>query len=143
MFFFTVQPCVVESNMKMYCTAPSLSDIDFNQTSQQLSIGLLMDGVTSLLVLPNTSFTFYADPIFESFSEEQQFTAGDTITLTIGGSGFNFDNEQVEVYIDPCRSDAPEICQCSVTNVFPNNVSITSTYMLSVCLLFCLFVCTT
>ena len=106
----------------MYCTAPSLSS-EFNQSSCPLRIGLLMDGVTSLLEL-NTSLSLFPDPVFTRFTEERVFTSGDPIPLTIEGEGFVFTVDQVNVLIEPCNRDQSELCQCTVMNVFPNNVSL-------------------
>ena len=103
----------------MYCTAPSLSS-EFNQSSRPLRIGLLLDGVTSLLEL-NNSLNLFPDPVFTRFEEERVFTSGNPIPLTIEGEGFVFTTGQVNVLIEPCQT---EVCQCTVMNVFPNNVSL-------------------
>ena len=107
----------------MYCTAPSLGNSGFNESSRPLRIGLLMDGVSSLLEL-NTSLNLHPDPVFTRFSEEMIFTSGDPIMLTIQGMGFVFTADQLRVLIEPCNSNQAEICQCTVRNVFPNNVSL-------------------
>ena len=112
------QPCIVENALTMYCTAPRLSSSEFNQTSRQLQIGLLMDGVTSLLEL-NTTLNLHPNPVFTRFTEEMVFTSGDPIPLTIRGEGFVFDSDQVNVLIKPCNSDRG--CLCTVMNVFSNN----------------------
>lgn len=108
----------------MYCTAPSLNldNSDFDQSSRPLQIGLLMDGVSSLLEL-NTSLNLYPDPVFMRFSDEMIFIPGEPIILTIQGDGFVFNADQLRVLIEPCNSDPTEICQCPVVNVFTNNVS--------------------
>ena len=114
-----LQPCVPSPKM-MTCTAPRLSGEGFNQTSRQLRIGLLMDGVSSLLEL-NSSLALFPNPSFNSFGEELMFNDGDPISLEIQGSGFVFSTEQVRVEIEPCKE---EVCQCRVSNVFQhNNVS--------------------
>ena len=105
----------------MFCTAPSLSGVNSSRTSHQLMIGLLMDGVTSLLILQDTSFTLFPDPVFQTFAEDIQFTTEGPIALTIQGSGFFFTREQVKIQISPCSSEQPERCQCHVTDVLPNN----------------------
>ena len=97
--------------------------MEFNQSSRPLQIGLLMDGVTSLLEL-NTSLSLHPDPVFNRFIKEMVFMSGDPIMLTIDGEGFVFYTDQLRVLIDPCNSDQTEVCQCAVTNVFPNNVSL-------------------
>ena len=116
-----MQPCIVDSAIMMRCTAPSLSNNEFNQSSRPLRIGLLMDGVTSLLEL-NTSLNLYPNPVFTQFMEEMVFISGSSITLSIEGEGFVFDKRQVAVLIEPCSSDLQsEICRCTVMNIFPNN----------------------
>ena len=120
-FYSYMQPCILESTSRMFCTAPSLSGVHYTQPSHQLRIGLLMDGVTSLLVLQNTSLTLFPDPMFQTFMEEIEFITGSPIALTIQGSGFFFTREQVRIQINPCSSEQPEECQCHVTNVLPNN----------------------
>ena len=108
----------------MYCTAPRLSNsVEFNQSARPLRIGLLMDGVSSLLEL-NTSLNLQVDPVFTQFSEEMVFTSGEPIVLMIQGEGFEgfvFLPGQIVLLIEPCRSKRG--CLCTVTNVFPNNVS--------------------
>ena len=113
-----VQPCFVENALRMYCTAPRLSSSEFNQTYRQLQIGLLMDGVTSLLEL-NTYLNLHPNPVFTRFTKEMGFTSGDPILLTIQGEGFVFKPDQVNVVIKPCNSNWG--CLCTVMNVFPNN----------------------
>ena len=117
-----LQPCVVESSLRMHCTAPSLSNsVEFNQSSRPLQIGLLMDGVSSLLEL-NTSLSLHPDPVFNQFTEVMVFTSGDPIQLIIQGERFVFSADQVNVFIEPCNSD--QSCLCTVSNVFSmNNVS--------------------
>ena len=106
----------------MFCTAPSLSNgMEFNQSSRPLRIGLLMDGVSSLLEL-NASFNLYPNPVFTRFTDELVFTAGDPIPLMIQGERFVFKPDQVNVLIEPCNSE--QNCLCTVMNVFPNNVSL-------------------
>ena len=107
----------------MYCTAPSLGNSEFNRSSRPLRIGLLMDGVSSLLEL-NTSLNLHPNPVFTRFTEEMVFTPGDPIILMIEGEGFVFNADQLHVLIDPCNSDQAEVCQCAVMNVFLNNVSL-------------------
>ena len=97
--------------------------MEFNQSSLPLRIGLLMDGVSSLLEL-NTSLILHPTPGFTQFNEEMVFTLGDPILLTIQGEGFIFYADQLEVQIEPCNNNQAEICQCAVMNVFPNNVSL-------------------
>ena len=118
-----MQPCIVESPVRMYCTSPSLSNSDFNQSSLPLRIGLLMDGVSSLLEL-NTSLNLYPDPVFTRFGEEMVFTSGDPIILLIQGQGFVFSAYKVDILIEPCNSDQAEICQCIITDIFPNEVNL-------------------
>ena len=103
----------------MFCTAPSLSNgMEFNQSSRPLQIGLLMDGVSSLLEL-NTSLNLHPNPVFTQFTDELVFTPSDPILLTIQGEGFVFRPEQVNILIEPCNSE--QNCLCTVMNVFPNN----------------------
>ena len=114
---------MVNSDTSMYCTAPDLND-EFNQTNGPLRIGLLLDGVTSLLELSNTSLMLYPDPTFETFADEQMFTGGNSIQLEIAGSGFMFTGDQVRVLIAPCKNPDETVCQCSGITVFQlNNVS--------------------
>ena len=112
------QPCFVENALMMYCTAPRLSSSEFNQTTRQLQIGLLMDGVTSLLEL-NTTLNLHPNPVFTRFTEEMVFISGELILLTIRGEGFVFEPDQLNLLIKPCNSD--QGCLCTVMNVFPNN----------------------
>ena len=104
----------------MHCTAPSLStDIGkFNQSSRSLRIGLLMDGVSSLLVI-NETLELHPNPTFVQFGVEMVFTIGDPILLVIQGEGFYFMPEQVIVLVEPCNSE--QSCLCTVTNVFKSN----------------------
>lgn len=118
-----MQPCVAETDQRMVCTAPRLSDEDFNQTSRPLRIGLLMDGVASLLELTTASLNLFPNPSFDSFGEETVFSAGETIPLTIQGSGFIFNTSEVRVRIEPCNSADVAICQCQVVAVSPDDVS--------------------
>ena len=123
---FYLQPCLVNrmTGTTMYCTAPRLNNDEFNQTNRPLRIGLLMDGVSSLLELDNTSLTLYEDPTFDMFEEELIFPSGDPIFIFIQGSGFIFEPDQVTVQIDPCNNADSTVCQCSVEEVFQaNNVS--------------------
>ena len=109
----------------MYCITPRLSNsMEFNQSSRPLQIGLLMDGVSSLLVL-NTFLNLHPDPVFNRFTEERVFTSGDPIILTVEGEGFVFSTSQVNVFIEPCSSE--QNCFCTVINVFSNNVRFQST----------------
>ena len=103
----------------MYCTSPHLNN-KFNQTNGPLRIGLLMDGVTSLLELSNTSLMLYPDPTFETFAEELLFSPGEQISLILHGSGFEFSKDQIIVQIEPCISSST-VCQCTVTRVFSLN----------------------
>ena len=112
------QPCFVENALTMYCTAPRLSSSKFNQTSRPLRIGLLMDGVTSLLEL-NTTLNLHPNPVFTRFTEEMVFMSSDPILVTIRGEGFIFNPDQVNIVIKPCNSEWT--CLCTVMNVFPNN----------------------
>ena len=106
----------------MFCTAPSLKNsIELNQSFHPLRIGLLMDGVSSLLEL-NTSLNLHPNPVFSQFTDELVFMAGDPIPLMIQGEGFVFKPDQVNVLIEPCNSERN--CLCTVINVFPNNVSL-------------------
>ena len=104
----------------MQCTAPSLSidNSEFNQSSRSLRIGLLMDGVSSLLVL-NESLELHLNPTFAQFGEEMVFTIGVPIPLEIQGEGFYFTLGQVIVLVEPCNSE--QGCLCTVTNVFKSN----------------------
>ena len=103
----------------MFCTAPSLSiGMESNQSSRPLQIGLLMDGVSSLLEL-NASLSLHSNPVFTQFTDELVFTPGDPILLTIQGEDFVFGPEQVNILIEPCNSE--QNCLCIVMNVFPNN----------------------
>ena len=82
-----------------------------------------MDGVSLLLEL-NTSLNLHPDPVFIHFSEEMVFISGDPITLMIQGEGFVFDAYQIDVLIEPCNNDQASICQCTVINLYLNNVSL-------------------
>ena len=84
----------------MYCTALSLGNSGFNESSRPLRIGLLMDGVSSLLEL-NTSLNLHPEPVFTRFSEEMIFTSGDPIMLTIQGMGFVFTADQLQPNPNP------------------------------------------
>ena len=120
LYINSIQPCSVESPLRMQCTAPSLSidNGEFNQSSNSLRIGLLMDGVSSLLVL-NETLELHLNPMFAQFDEEMVFTIGVPIPLEIQGEGFYFTPEQVIVLVEPCNSE--QGCLCTVTNVFKSN----------------------
>ena len=119
LYINSIQPCSVDSPLTMQCTAPSLSidGSEFNQSSRSLRIGLLMDGVSSLLVV-NETLELHLNPTFAQFGEERVFTIGVPIPLEIQGEGFYFTRGQVIVLVEPCNSNQ---CLCTVTNVFKSN----------------------
>ena len=120
LYINSIQPCPVESPVTMQCTAPSLNidNSEFNQSSRSLRIGLLMDGVSSLLIL-NETLELHLNPTFTQFGEEMVFTIGSRIPLEIQGEGFYFTPGQVIVLVEPCNSE--QGCLCTVTNVFKSN----------------------
>ena len=120
LYINSMQPCSVESSLTMQCTAPSLSinNGEFNQSSRLLRIGLLMDGVSSLLVV-NETLELHLNPTFTQFGEERVFTIGVPIQLEIQGEGFYFTPRQVIVLVETCNSE--QGCLCTVTNVFKSN----------------------
>ena len=64
----------------MTCIAPSFSNS--SSSAAIATIGLLMDGVTSLLRL-NTTVVVYQNPSFKRFDSRKEFDIGETIRLTI------------------------------------------------------------
>ena len=77
------QPCVIASSLSMHCLAPSLDSIEGELSLPMTAqIGLLMDGVTDLLTLSNTSVTIHQDPLFEDFDQVVVFGQNDRMVLT-------------------------------------------------------------
>jgi hypothetical protein len=66
----------------MECVAPSLRGVEGLQLPMMSRIGLLMDGVTSLLDL-NTTVTVHQSPTIDQFDSVLEFSADSTIMLTI------------------------------------------------------------
>ena len=62
------------------CLAPVLNSSQFS--AAEVSIGLLMDGVTSLLML-NASVAVSSDPIIKKFSSLLQYRENENFYLTI------------------------------------------------------------
>lgn len=56
--------------------------MDLNGSSADVSFGLLLDNVMSVMEL-NDSLTVHTDPTFNMFPTERMFTQTDRITLTI------------------------------------------------------------
>ena len=50
------------------------------------------------------------------------FMSGNPIRLMIQGQGVVFSADQVNVLIEPHNSDRAGMCQCTITNIFPNEV---------------------
>ena len=76
------QPCEVDltNPSRMQCSAPRVSFT--NSSMGQVSLGLLMDRVTDLLMI-NATVTVLPDPSFLMFSDVQEFTQNDNRPLTI------------------------------------------------------------
>ena len=83
----SLQPCTTtglstSSLTVMECKAPSLNGIEGLQLPVESRIGLLMDGVTSLLDL-NTTVIVHQNPVIEEFDRVLEFREGNMIMLTI------------------------------------------------------------
>ena len=80
----------------MLCAAPSLKELDFANDSISVRFGLLMDGVTNLLILDIAKLTIFDNP---SFNGDSTFSInpGQTSNLTFTGSHFYFTQLQVTV----------------------------------------------
>ena len=64
----------------MLCPAPAI--LSTNDSMGQMSIGLLMDGVTDLLML-NSTVVVHPDPSFTMFEGVREFSQNEDIVLTI------------------------------------------------------------
>lgn len=62
-----VQPCEIISSVELNCVAPGLN-------SSTVFIGLLMDGVSSVLML-NSSVTVHPDPVFYTWLQPLEFSS--------------------------------------------------------------------
>ena len=78
----TPQPCEVDPTnpTRMQCPAPRVSFTNFSMG--QVSLGLLMDRVTDLLMI-NATVTILPDPAFSMFSDVLEFAQNENIQLTI------------------------------------------------------------
>ncbi|CAH2275493.1 plexin-A4 isoform X1 [Pelobates cultripes] len=66
-----INNCTVLNSTEMMCQAPALA-VSYNHltdvTERPEEFGFILDNVQALLVLNRTNFTYYPDPVFESFS---------------------------------------------------------------------------
>ena len=69
----------------MLCAAPGLTELDFANESISVRFGLLMDGVTDLLILDIANLTIFDNP---SFNRDATFSInpGQTRNLTFAVS---------------------------------------------------------
>ena len=72
---------LTDSSTLLICLAPILNT-SFQLSVKEINIGLLMDGVTSLLRL-NTSIMIYSDPVIKQFSSVLPFKENRKFLLTI------------------------------------------------------------
>ena len=81
----------------MLCAAPSLKELDFANESISVRFGLLMDGVTNLLILDIANLTIFDNP---SFNRDSTFSInpGQTSNLTFMVS--KLDSSSQEMYIN-------------------------------------------
>ncbi|XP_018421566.1 PREDICTED: plexin-A4 [Nanorana parkeri] len=66
-----INNCTVLNSTEMICQAPAVAINSNSQgegTERPEEFGFILDNVQSLLVLNKTNFTYYPDPVFESFS---------------------------------------------------------------------------
>lgn len=74
----------------MTCQAPAVAVNSNNQpdvTERPEEFGFIMDNVQALLVLNKTNFTYYPDPVFESFNPSGilELKPGSPIILKVTG----------------------------------------------------------
>lgn len=91
-FLFFLKNCTVLNSTEMTCQAPAVA-INSNNlgetTERPEEFGFILDNVQSLLVLNKTNFTYYPDPVFESFNPSGilELKPGSPIILKVNGIG--------------------------------------------------------
>ena len=76
-------PCYADNATVLSCSAPAIPD---SSASQQVRLGLVMDGVTQLRSL-NQTIQVYSDPVFLPLTEDNSslvFELGDYDVIIIG-----------------------------------------------------------